>query len=188
MADDLMRYIYIDSVRHEVETLGRSSARTGWVYLRTTDGVYHGHIPGSGSFEHEGRQYQWVENPCPRCGKHSPEYDHQEVDIGVGIQEFNHEFLCPDCGVWTCVTNEEDIKAKRSRYAFMAHEEVIVPNEKITVASCGPSTGTCICECSTGGSCEHVWDGPWFMENNMGTATCSRCGMKAIDHDIWVLP
>lgn len=67
--------------------------------------------------------------------------------------------------------------------------------EPITlIHGCGPSTGRCKCECSPeGGSCEHEWDGPTYREEFPGgggqeSATCSRCGMTAIAHDMWVLP
>jgi len=55
------------------------------------------------------------------------------------------------------------------------------------VFNCGPSSEKCKCECPDG-LCEHQWDGPPHYEKNMGTATCSRCGMWAINHDIWVMP
>lgn len=35
---------------------------------------------------------------CPKCGERSPCVDHNEVDIGVGIQTWNHEFWCPTHG------------------------------------------------------------------------------------------
>lgn len=36
---------------------------------------------------------------CPACGASSVE-QHQEVDIGVGAMEFEHEWLCPQHGRW----------------------------------------------------------------------------------------
>lgn len=58
----------------------------------------------------------------------------------------------------------------------------------ITVAICGP--GNQICKCNCPDSCEHVWDGPGveFDEGRGGSVSCSRCGMLAIDHDIWAMP
>jgi len=35
---------------------------------------------------------------CPKCRALSPLFDCQEVDIGVGVQEFNHEYVCPEHG------------------------------------------------------------------------------------------
>ena len=34
--------------------------------------------------------------------------------------------------------------------------------------------------------CDHTWDGPeWQSESGlMSSATCSRCGMPAINHDM----
>ena len=43
------------------------------------------------------------------------------------------------------------------------------------------------------GPCEHQWDGPERIfdpatEGYGATATCSRCGMDAVAHDMWVAP
>ena len=75
-------------------------------------------------------------------------------------------------------------------YCSVCAEEA---SKQVTVFSCGPSSETCKCECATGGPCEHQWDGPWEEiqgENGVtgGTATCSKCGLRAIDHDLWVAP
>lgn len=64
-------------------------------------------------------------------------------------------------------------------------------NEKkhlLTAFMCPPSK--CTCECAAGGPCEHVWDGPEceFDEGRGSSATCSRCGMPAIEHSLWCLP
>jgi hypothetical protein len=63
---------------------------------------------------------------------------------------------------------------------------------RVVVFSCGPATAKCSCSCVDGGPCEHQWDGPTqaILDENTDTvtATCSRCGMAAIDHDMWVLP
>lgn len=65
-------------------------------------------------------------------------------------------------------------------------------NEKtkpdIQVFMCGPSRAKCECHCPD--SCGHVWDGPtWTSEDGLAqSATCSRCGMVQMDHDMWVLP
>ena len=58
---------------------------------------------------------------------------------------------------------------------------------QITAHVCGPSTGKCKCNCPE--SCDHVWSGPAIEWGEGGyTATCIRCGMPAISHDLWVLP
>ena len=48
----------------------------------------------------------------------------------------------------------------------------------------------CYCACSSGGPCEHTWDGPVWVSEDTWTesATCSRCGCTAIGHDIRVGP
>lgn len=60
--------------------------------------------------------------------------------------------------------------------------------------SCGPSSTKCRCECSreNRGPCDHRWDGAgesilYEDGGSMASVSCSRCGMLAIDHDIWVL-
>lgn len=35
---------------------------------------------------------------CPRCNAASPCVDWNEVDIGVGVQTFDHEYQCPTHG------------------------------------------------------------------------------------------
>lgn len=67
----------------------------------------------------------------------------------------------------------------------------------VSVFVCGPSSGKCQCKCPDG-PCEHKWDGthidiPCYDAKGIpymggGSVTCSRCGMAAIDHDIWVMP
>ena len=67
---------------------------------------------------------------------------------------------------------------------------------------CGPSSAKCRCECGrddgTGDRlqkplCEHVWDGPgqeavYLDGGSSSSVTCSRCGMSALSHDMWVMP
>lgn len=65
-------------------------------------------------------------------------------------------------------------------------------NENVTTFICGPQNATCKCNCPE--SCEHKWDGPgvnfeWGENGATGNSvTCSRCGMTAFGHDIWVAP
>jgi hypothetical protein len=68
----------------------------------------------------------------------------------------------------------------------------------VTIITCGPGTPKCECQCPDG-PCERVWDGseielisydarhgrPYVSGSS---ATCSRCGMGAYDHDLWVSP
>ena len=57
----------------------------------------------------------------------------------------------------------------------------------ITAYVCGPSTDTYKCQCPNG-PCEHIWDGPIeeYDEGRCVSATCSRCGMTAVSHSLWV--
>lgn len=64
-------------------------------------------------------------------------------------------------------------------------------SDELTVHVCGPSRPTCKCNCPE--SCEHVRDGPWQELDfdgggGGGTVTCSRCGMTAMSHSLWVGP
>lgn len=58
--------------------------------------------------------------------------------------------------------------------------------EPITIFACGPSTAQCVCECTRGGKCEHKWDGAPIEDDRTWTVTCSRCGMTAMSHSLWV--
>ena len=65
-------------------------------------------------------------------------------------------------------------------------------NDDRTEASafvCGPSRPGCECNCPDG-PCDHKWDGESAtIDDGRGqTVTCSRCGMYAINHDLWVGP
>ena len=65
---------------------------------------------------------------------------------------------------------------------------LIESNDKVTVFACGPSTGKCKCQCPDG-PCEHKWDGKEVQVGPGGwSITCSKCGMAAMDHDLWVMP
>lgn len=62
---------------------------------------------------------------------------------------------------------------------------------KLTYYACGPPSETCQCACPD--SCGHRWDGEFYEEHppeggGFGTVTCSKCGMHAIEHDMWVAP
>ncbi len=45
---------------------------------------------------------------------------------------------------------------------------------------------SCYCACASGGPCEHKWDGETYESGDgaVGSATCSRCGMTAMSHDL----
>jgi hypothetical protein len=57
--------------------------------------------------------------------------------------------------------------------------------------SCGPGNDRCTCECGKGGPCGHQWDGEgesitYEDGGGMESASCSKCGMLAIDHSMWL--
>ncbi len=52
---------------------------------------------------------------------------------------------------------------------------------------CGDANDdACYCACSTGGPCEHKWDGEWWTSDDgaSSSVTCSRCGMTAMSHHL----
>ena len=42
--------------------------------------------------------------PCPKCGVDCPCDDHVEVDVGVGVVTGEHEWLCPEHGLFAFAT------------------------------------------------------------------------------------
>lgn len=64
-------------------------------------------------------------------------------------------------------------------------------SETLSATTYRPSTQTCQCNCPDG-DCQHKWDGKKTAWDELGShcesATCSRCGMTAMAHDIWVMP
>jgi len=58
---------------------------------------------------------------------------------------------------------------------------------EITIHTCGPSRKECKCQCPDG-PCEHKWDGETVSYGRAYTSTCSKCGMLAIEHSLWVGP
>lgn len=49
-----------------------------------------------------------------------------------------------------------------------------------------PNPDRCYCACSQGGPCEHKWDGKPYEtdDGSVWSATCSRCGMTALGHNM----
>lgn len=58
------------------------------------------------------------------------------------------------------------------------------------VIACPAELDMCYCACSTGGPCEHTWDGPEYTSEDRlcSSSTCSRCGAIAMSHDLRVMP
>lgn len=69
---------------------------------------------------------------------------------------------------------------------------VLVNRPDTALILCGSGSDRCRCDCPR--TCEHRWDGPDEAIRDAGgrmvggSATCSRCGMAAMDHDLRVLP
>ena len=85
------------------------------------------------------------------------------------------------------------LAALHERGAMSNNPDQKPAKKNVSVFMCGPSSGPCKCACATGGTCEHVWDGEEQEGECSGggffsTTTCSRCGMTAISHDMFVAP
>lgn len=107
----------------------------------------------------------------PLCGVIAPEVD--------ALTDDPDQVDCPNCKML------HGLRARLAARCGCAAEAIPVT----TIHVCGPSRETCRCQCPDG-PCEHVWDGPWAESEDglLQTATCSRCGMWASDHDLWVAP
>ena len=83
----------------------------------------------------------------------------------------------------------EALRAQRNAAALEMHQksadEYGVPLQSLR-SNFDPSA--CYCACSTGGLCEHKWDGEaWESKDGCGwSATCSRCGTTAMSHSLKV--
>ena len=85
--------------------------------------------------------------------------------------------------------NFEALRAARNesvlkRLAEQA-EEWGVPVESITTSF---NPNACYCACTTGGPCEHKWDGEPWESDGLWTTTCSRCGSTAFSHSMRTAP
>lgn len=74
---------------------------------------------------------------------------------------------------------ERNALARKLIEAFAAEAGVPVSKVRTTF---NPSA--CYCTCGIGGPCEHQWDGPVYEGESFSSATCSRCGMTAMSHDM----
>lgn len=82
----------------------------------------------------------------------------------------------------------EELKRKRDESFAAAIRELCEEHgwDINTVHAHASHAGECYCDCPKG-PCQHVWDGPEHFEENMSSATCSRCGALAACHDMRVL-
>lgn len=85
----------------------------------------------------------------------------------------------------------ESLRTERNRLVMESHQRIAdelgIPPESLK-SNFNPNS--CYCACSTGGPCEHKWDGDGveFDEGRGWSVTCSRCGCTAMSHDMRVLP
>lgn len=85
----------------------------------------------------------------------------------------------------------EALRAERNRRVVESHQR-LAEELGVPVASLfsNHDPNACYCACTSGGPCEHKWDGGGvdFDEGRGWSATCSRCGGTAIGHAMRVLP
>lgn len=55
---------------------------------------------------------------------------------------------------------------------------------------CSFNPAACYCACTSGGPCEHDWDGEPYDDQDGGlwSATCSKCGTLAMSHSLRTAP
>lgn len=109
-----------------------------------------------------------------------------EVDFLIATPKSEFENL--RSGTWATIRH-----ARKQKKDYV----IIYPNGNLDVQVkpalmtfvCGPSEPPkCICKCPDG-PCEHVWDGPVVEPDELSsTVTCSRCGITAMNHDLWTMP
>lgn len=85
----------------------------------------------------------------------------------------------------------EALRSERNRSVMRSMQQIAdeldVPVESLR-SNYNPDA--CYCACTSGGPCEHKWDGePWESADGLGwSTTCSRCGCTSMGHDMRVLP
>lgn len=85
----------------------------------------------------------------------------------------------------------EALRAERNRKVMEAQQrlaaELDVPLQSLRS---NHNPNACYCACTSGGPCEHKWDGDGYESEDglCWSATCSRCGYTAMSHDMRVLP
>jgi hypothetical protein len=85
----------------------------------------------------------------------------------------------------------EALRAERNRVVMESHKR-LADEFGINLADIRSNynPAACYCACSSGGPCEHKWDGDGveFDDGHGWSSTCSRCGCMSISHDMRVLP
>jgi hypothetical protein len=83
----------------------------------------------------------------------------------------------------------EALRAKRNESVLKMLSEQAekwgVPVESINTSF---NPHACYCACTTGGPCEHKWDGEPWESDGLWTTTCSRCGCTAFSHSMRTAP
>ena len=64
---------------------------------------------------------------CPKCDAESPCTDWNEVDIGVGVQTFNHSYTCPVHGIFAWDESAPYVPGKRSVAIFQRDDTPEAP-------------------------------------------------------------
>lgn len=81
------------------------------------------------------------------------------------------------------------LRAKRDaaiqRQMQVMADEWGVPLQRLLTSH---NTRGCYCACTTGGPCEHDWDGEPYESDGLWTTTCSKCGATAFSHSMKTAP
>lgn len=110
----------------------------------------------------------------PECPQHG--------GSGAGCADLSLQ----DC---TCKPDFDELRRVRNE-AIVAHVTQMAAELGATYEEVKHNfdPNACYCACTTGGPCEHVWDGPEYHSESFSSATCSRCGTMAMSHDLRVMP
>jgi len=83
----------------------------------------------------------------------------------------------------------EELKRKRDSAISKGVAEICEKHgwDQTKVGVHVPGAGDCYCACPDG-PCQHLWNGPDYIEEGMVSVTCSRCKTPAIYHDMRCAP
>lgn len=82
----------------------------------------------------------------------------------------------------------EALRAERNRKYNEFAEEMRAKGWDVSGACIHSNPNRCYCDCASGGPCEHDWSGPMVEFDSGCSASCARCGMTAMTHDLRVMP
>lgn len=135
-----------------------------------------GHQQASG----DGWCYMFKDAPEGRCYLHTGEEK--------PLSDIQH--LIRQTQLMTANKRRHDFEALRVERNRLVMEQLEKLAGEVGVQFSSPhssfNSSACYCACSSGGPCEHQWDGEGIeIDDGAGwTATCSRCGCTAMSHSL----